>query len=303
MSSNTNIPNLERITFFNGQRLTAEDLTALQSANRELRWLHNRSLHGWGIAAGFSVTGNKGDSAVQIGPGYAIDCTGREIILGNPVTKSVPAVATAADGVSPVTYYLVASYLGDSDQAVLQNRPGVCMPSGTVRLSDAPELDWVVQASLDTTTQVVLAQVSVLNCQLNTAVNLAVRRFARLSSQPYISAGETPVPSAFMQLWQLWQPGGAADPLGVYLNVDTSAANFHTTPSYVAHIAGTRTWTLASGLPGLLLPFVSAVNATTTGFTVQAYLQSTLALSDSTQWVFLANDVLQWQVMWMGIET
>ena len=212
-------------------------------------------------------------------------------------------MATAADGVSPVTYYLVVSYLDDSEQTVLQNRSGVCMPSGTVRLTETPELDWVAQTSLDTTTQVVLAQITVLNCQLSNAVNLAVRRFARLSSQPFISAGETPVPSAFMQLWQLWQPGGSADPLGVYLDVDTSAANFHTTPSYVAHIAGTRTWTLASGLPGLLLPFVSVVNATTTRFTVQANLQSTLALSDSTQWVYLANNVLQWQVMWMGIET
>lgn len=301
MSANANIPNLERIMFFNGQRLTAEDLSAVQDANQQLRWLHNRSLHGWGIAAGFAVTGNKGDTAVQIGPGFAIDCQGREIILTTAVTKSVPAVASAADG-SALVFYLVASYVDNSGQTVLQNRSGVCLPPGTVRLAEAPELDWVPQIDLDPTTQVVLAQISVLDCQLSIPVNLAVRRFARVSTQPYIGAGETPVPSNTAQVWQLWQPGGV--PLGVFCTVDTSAANFHTTPSYIVHVVGSRTWAIpATGLPGLLLPFISVVDATPTGFIVQANLQSPLAISDSTQWVNVVNNILFWQVVWMGIET
>jgi hypothetical protein len=301
MSTNGNIPNLERITFFNGQRLTAEDLTAVQNANQQLRALHNRSLHGWGIAAGFSVIGNQGDTAVEIGSGYAIDCQGREIILTNAVTKSVPAVASAADGTA-ATYYLVASYVDNSGQTVLQNRAGVCMPSGTVRLTEAPELTWVSPIDIDPTTQVILGQISVLNCQLSVPVNLAVRRFARVSSQPYIGAGETPVPSAMQPVWQLWQPGGG-EGIGVICTVDTSAANFNTTPSYIAHIVGSRSWVLPSGAPGLLLPFTSVVNASPTNFQMQANLQSPLTLSDSTQWVNLANTVLFWQVVWMGIES
>ena len=50
------IPDLERITFFAGQRLLARDLGDLQRADRELRWLHNRSLHTWGIGIGFVFT-------------------------------------------------------------------------------------------------------------------------------------------------------------------------------------------------------------------------------------------------------
>ena len=61
-----NIPELERITFFPGQRLHAEDLTDVQTVDRELRWLHNRSLHTWGIGLGFGVTGEAGASAVAI---------------------------------------------------------------------------------------------------------------------------------------------------------------------------------------------------------------------------------------------
>lgn len=249
----------------------------------------------------FPVVGNKGDTAVQIGPGYAIDCLGREIILTTPVSKSVPAIASAADG-SPVVYSLVASYLDDSDQSILQKRSGVCLPSGTVRLTESPELDWKTQADLDTTTQVVLAQISVLNCQLNIAVNLGVRRFARISSQPYMFAGETSVASGFQQPWQLWLPLGSVTPVGVTSDVDTSAANFHTTPAYLAHVTGTRTWTLSTGGPGLLIPVVSVVNASKTGFTVQVQLTEQPS-PDSTQWVNLVNNILQWQVMWMGVET
>jgi hypothetical protein len=301
MSGTGNIPNLERITFFDGQRLTAEDLTALQTANRDLRWLHNRSLHGWGIGAGFSVTGNTGDTSVQIGPGYAIDCQGREIILTTPVTKSVPAVASASDGVSPVSYYLVASYLDDSDQSVLQKRAGVCLPSGTVRLTESPELDWIAQPQLDTTTMVVLAQISVLNCQLNSPVNLAVRRYARTSSQPYIAAGET---ETAVTPWQVWIPTGQTSAVGLYCTVDTSSANFHTTPSYVAHVMGQRIGPdPTTNLPILLTPAVSLVNASPTGFTVQAALRS-YTKNTTAQWTDLekfANN--WWQVVWMGIES
>lgn len=59
MSARTDIPELKRIQFFNGQRLTAGDMTELQRANRELRWLHNRSLHGWGIGTGYGVAGER----------------------------------------------------------------------------------------------------------------------------------------------------------------------------------------------------------------------------------------------------
>ena len=52
---------LERIQFFNGERLFASDLQALEAFNREMRWLHNQSLHQAGVGSGFQVTGNIGD--------------------------------------------------------------------------------------------------------------------------------------------------------------------------------------------------------------------------------------------------
>lgn len=72
---------VERLQFFNGQRLFASDLQGIEAFNREMRWLHNQSLHQPGIGNGFTVSGQKGDRQVSIGAGYAIDARRREIVL------------------------------------------------------------------------------------------------------------------------------------------------------------------------------------------------------------------------------
>ena len=83
---------IERLQFFNGQRLFASDLQGVEAFNREMRWLHNKSLHQPGIGNGFAVSGKKGDREVTIGPGYAIDADGREIVLTQDRVEPVPPV-------------------------------------------------------------------------------------------------------------------------------------------------------------------------------------------------------------------
>ena len=103
---------IERLQFFNGQRLFASDLQGLEAFNREMRWLHNESLHQPGIGNGFAVSGKKGDREVRIGPGYAIDAMGREIVLTQTQVEVVPPVASEDDG-SPVLFDLTVSYPDD----------------------------------------------------------------------------------------------------------------------------------------------------------------------------------------------
>ena len=93
---------IERQQFFNGQRLFKDDLQTLEVFNREMRWLHNKSLHQPGIGNGFAVTGKKGDREVTIGPGYAIDREGREIVLIRDQIEAVPPTAGEPDG-TPTT--------------------------------------------------------------------------------------------------------------------------------------------------------------------------------------------------------
>ncbi len=158
----SNVPELERLQFYPGQLLTADDLTTLDSNNRRLRWLHNRSLHNWGIGSGFDVTGKRGDTSVTVHPGYAIDDLGREIILADDIEQPIPAVS------GPATYYLVAEYLGDSGQTTEEQRDATaCYPGGSVRLTNDPAILWKTKAQLKTGTDVILAEVSIQNCVLS----------------------------------------------------------------------------------------------------------------------------------------
>jgi len=103
---------IERQQFFNGQRLFADDLQSLEAFNREMRWLHNKSLHQPGIGNGFAVSGKKGDREVTIGPGYAIDREGHEIVLIRDQVEAVPPTAGESDG-TPTFYDLTVSYLDE----------------------------------------------------------------------------------------------------------------------------------------------------------------------------------------------
>src|SRR5688572_32733272 len=89
---------LERLRFFDGQRLLAADLQDVDTLHRELRELHNRSLHQPGVGSGFAVTGAPGDREVSIGPGYAIDAAGREIVHTRTRVEPIPPVPGDAEG-------------------------------------------------------------------------------------------------------------------------------------------------------------------------------------------------------------
>lgn len=83
---------LERPRFFAGQLLTAEDLQLEQDYFRGEFRRHNRFLHGWGIAAGLSVTVDEGTTLV-VSPGLALDCAGNELSLPEPKRLPLSGVA------------------------------------------------------------------------------------------------------------------------------------------------------------------------------------------------------------------
>jgi len=296
MAAQANIPALERSTFFDGQRLTARDLSELQRADRELRWLHNRSLHGWGIGIGFAVTGDRNATVVSVDPGYGVDCLGREIILTEAETLAVPADPGAGDGQDAI-YYLVAAYQTDADQSVQETRPGVCLPAGTVRLSESPAIEWRRPDQLNEGLELILAQAGVRNCRLSSPVSTAPRRYARPQNQPYIAAGETEQGHTGWVQWTIGQ-----QTLGVLAVVDTSAARFQATPAYFAHVPGERHVVAGTGQIIVLMRTIGAVVAPTpTRFTLQLRIQfeqGSVAITALPQFV----ESLNWHVVWTGIE-
>jgi hypothetical protein len=78
----------ERPRYFTGKLLTAEDLELEQRYHLERRRLLNRMLHGAGIVSGLGVTA--GSDSVTVGPGFALDPEGREILICEPRQLAIP---------------------------------------------------------------------------------------------------------------------------------------------------------------------------------------------------------------------
>jgi hypothetical protein len=283
------IPQLERIVFYSGELLTAHDLTTLDGNNRELRWLHNRSLHNWGIGFGLDVQGSRGDTSVTVNPGYAVDSFGREIILSSPVQQPIPAVS------GPATYYLVANYVDDANEPVEEQRSATaCAPGGAVRLSNAPAILWKGSNQLIFGTDVVLAQVVIQNCVLSQAPSAAVRRYATCGSPFFIRAGQL---TAQDIAWTPWTPAGMK--FGFTAAIDTSAAQFQSTPRYMAQITGSR----SSG-DTVIIDLVTVAGESPTGFTLQVALPSLPGANpvvDVNGWKSLIGS-LGWTISWIGVE-
>lgn len=323
---------IERLQFFNGQRLFASDLQGLEAFNREMRWLHNRSLHQPGIGNGFAVYGKKGDREIKIKPGYAIDSLGREIVLTETWIEPVPPVAGEEDGKS-VFYDLTVSYPDDTNLEEAETREGICLPRGVVRLREGPVLCWVrlkrddkgnlhvkdpkLQNDVKDGLKIVLARAEVLNCQLDKDLSIAERRSARPAKQPYIACG-TVKPA-----WKLddnWVGKSSDTKLPTVISreltaeIKTDSAGFITTPCYSARILGSRIRKTSQGtsseasfvVDGLL----NIVEPQPTSFKISVLLIIQALTGDGSIDINFdlaqnnsnINRLSDWEVVWMGIE-
>jgi hypothetical protein len=239
------IPDVTRPAYFPGQRLAAGDLAAARDVEREMRWLHNRSLHDWGAVWGLGVTGAQGDLEVGVDAGLALDCLGRELMLATPAALPVPPVA-GAEGGGPRRYHLTISHLDDEAIAPV-TRGGVCGSAGAVRREERALLRWQDPDDIDPATRlrpgldVILASIAVEGCTLSVPVSSAARRDAVRAQRPYVMAGAT---GAGSTPWRLWPE---AAPAGVATTVSTLAGGFGATPLYQAHVVGTRLVVEAGG--------------------------------------------------------
>jgi hypothetical protein len=92
------VPRFERNNYFNGKTLSARDLAAEQVYLNEKRHLINRSILGWGIVCGLNVC-LEGD-CLEVHPGLALDCCGRELLVCDKAMLHPRDVADAL-GVDP----------------------------------------------------------------------------------------------------------------------------------------------------------------------------------------------------------
>ena len=107
---------VERNRYFNGKFMTARDFAAEQDFFLHRSWLHNRLFHGSGVVCGFEITRHPDEKncpdRICVGPGIAIDCCGRELILQSSVVEALPELPQRGDGTTAPT----ASHHGGSEQ-------------------------------------------------------------------------------------------------------------------------------------------------------------------------------------------
>ena len=292
---------IERVRFFNDERLIAPDLQDIDDFARQMRWLHNRSLHQPGVANGFTVTGEKDDRQVVVQPGYALDALGREIVLTQSFTQPVPP--TAGNGLgAPASYDLTVAYPSTLTES--ESRTADCgVTRGTVRQLESPVFCWAsvsqndsLRDDIESGMRIVLARADVLNCKLYNKVSVAPRTEARPSVHPFIYAALT------TPKWVVTtSPFGTR--IAPSIPVDARAAGFRTTPCYFASLA-TETNVTIKGQTIRLDISASVSFPTTSGFQVSFLIPNLplLLAGISPDQVRTALDPSKWQLSWMGVE-
>lgn len=85
----------ERNHYFTGKFMTARDFTDESNYFLSHAHAHNRLLHGWGIVCGLTVDRREGKPrCLDIHPGIALDCCGRELIVREQITRELPEDTT-----------------------------------------------------------------------------------------------------------------------------------------------------------------------------------------------------------------
>lgn len=180
---------LERLNYYNGQRLEAADFRLEQAFHMQVRRELNKWLYTYGIASGLDVIKNPNDKhSVIVNPGLAIDKEGREIILLEPCTVSVRGRPSKPDE-AVFGNYVVIEY---AEEPVARVEDGCAVPpakgkesctlkwNGASRIRMKPALsmqnNW--PGGNDEERKIVLAQLELdESCEVR-AIRKGVRKYA-----------------------------------------------------------------------------------------------------------------------------
>jgi hypothetical protein len=261
---------LERLRYEQGQQLRSRDRRDQVAIEAQLRWWHNRGVHNaFGVAEGLDVEPIDGVGAVEVRPGLAYDCRGRELILQRP--RKVPLPPAREEGAED--FLLVARYRESSDYPRRGDRAGVCVPGGRYAslLLESPRLEWIPKRAWTPEQGVPLAGVRLTGAGPE-FVEGFVRPRARARARPLIATGSTLPGATAWQVWEEFPNGqqGRAELLGFQVEVDTSSAGFVETPCYFAWLRGSL-WNQPPQV-FVVAPFQHIANPSRNGFTFRLFL-------------------------------
>ena len=228
---------VERLHYFDGQRLVARDLELEQKYFIRVRRMLNRGLYSTGVVTGLEVS--KVDARhVRVSEGLAFDPRGREVILVSDVTVTVPSNPPS----SPLSgYFLVIQYGEEAEPGTLGDcRVGVgTTPPALIR--EAPTLGftetWPNQQNCGTKGHpqdcaVVLALVTLDSlCQVS-GIDPSVRQLAHSSLpgqvHPFELEGEKDIDPYNSKTIHFQIRGGPPDAVLLYLWSDAISSLLYT---------------------------------------------------------------------------
>ncbi len=120
-------PVTQRLNYYTGQFLRAEDFALEQSYHVDRQRRHNRFFHTPGVADGLAVDVTIGQSEVVVTPGTAVDGQGREIVLATSRT------VTTSDAHAGNEVFVLVSY---------QEETGETKGPGDTRWLEVPRIEF-----------------------------------------------------------------------------------------------------------------------------------------------------------------
>lgn len=256
---------LERLRYWQGQRLRSRDFRDQLAIEAQLRWWHNRALHdAYGVSTGFIVSAVPTSGtlrALRVTCGLAYDYFGRELILQD--TREIPVPPAPGEG-NPqgvgITLLLRYKQSGQFSQQI--DLVPVCLPCASASVQEEPDFVWQPSDRVQVTDGVPLARVHYDGQQAFLNLPLTAP-LSRPLARPYLASGAT-LPDH--TLWERWivEVNGLPTQVGVETKIDTSAAGFTRTPCYFAWLQGALLD--EHGQPWLFPYFANIAEASPTGF-------------------------------------
>jgi hypothetical protein len=266
---------IQRLRYTPGQDLLARDFRDQAAFEEQLRWWHNRAMHGaFGIRYGLAV--QAAGAELTVGPGLAYDALGRELVL--PATRTLHLPSGAREPAVLVIQYRQYREEGGADLA------------------------WIPARRLRSTDGVPLARVTVDDGQASPDPKFHPP-IARPIARPRLGHGSTVAGGTAWQVWNLGSPNSLI--LGLQVWIDTRAAGFTQPPCYFAWLQGGVETKLGNAGASFLLPFfphVAQPGLTGFRFRVLTVAIGSLEQLAANRAAILARAKLQLSVCWLGIQ-
>lgn len=258
MSTNYEVlpKSIERLNYYNGQRLEAEDFQVEQEYHRRMRQRLNKAFYTSGIAEGLEVTPKEGDPhKVVVSPGLALDNEGRAIILIESEEKSVDAIPAGAKENGGA--FLIIRYNEESDSAHQDayGKAGSCYPSwpGPERVQEIPEILWREAPPSEDSNEIILAFVKIdQNCAVE-EVKKGVRTYVQpirefvSKRRTFALEGEKDIDQENYKRLDFHIEGGAPRSVTLYMRGERFSKLFYTEMGNHAH-------TVTINLPEVRVP-------------------------------------------------